>query len=42
MTPEVKHLWAAAVRGQAIQCAHHQEGVDIIIHIVLERRGVHI
>ena len=35
MMPEAKHLWAAVVRGQAIQCSHQQEEVDIVIPIVL-------
>lgn len=34
-TPMVKHLWAAIVRGQAIQCSYQQEGVDIVIPVVL-------
>jgi len=36
MTPKAKHLWAAVVRGQAIQCSYQQEEVDIIIPIVLD------
>jgi hypothetical protein len=36
MTPAVKHLWAAVVRGQAIQCSHNQEVMDIIIPVVLK------
>ena len=35
MTPQPKHLWAAVVRGHAIQCSHQQEDVDIIIPVVL-------
>jgi hypothetical protein len=38
-TPEAKHLWAAVVRGQAIQCSYQQEEVDIIIPIVLAPEG---
>src|ERR1700733_7081841 len=38
ITPEAKHLWAAVVRGQAIQCSFQQE-VDIIIPVVLDAKA---
>lgn len=36
MTPKAQHLWAAVVRGQAIQCSYPQREVDIIIPVVLD------
>jgi len=39
ITPEAKHLWAAVVRGQAIQCSFQQEEVDIIIPVVLDAQA---
>jgi hypothetical protein len=38
-TPQARHLWAAVVRGQAIQCMPQQKDVDIIIPVVLHPKA---
>jgi hypothetical protein len=35
-TPKPRHLWAAVTRGQAIQCSHQEQEIDIILPIVLD------